>query len=130
MRHGVNSGKKIVQHNCNLPVADISKMSSIPDSVQDVLKNACYGFHSNDINYPWYSYIQPIGWLMAKHIKQGKEDLNFSEFGNYSVIRRQRFGKTLNNEKNIINSLWFSAVFFCLFTASNLHLQHAPGNTC
>ncbi len=69
-------------------VTDISKLMNIPDSVQVILKNACYDCHSNNTDYPWYVNIQPIGWLMAKHIKQGKEDLNFSEFGSYS-LRKQ-----------------------------------------
>ncbi len=67
---------------------DISKMVSIPDSVQVILKNACYDCHSNNTEYPWYVNIQPMGWLMAKHIRQGKEELNFSEFGNYTSRRQ------------------------------------------
>lgn len=63
---------------------DISKIVSIPDTLQIILKNACYDCHSNNTRYPWYVHIQPMGWLMAKHIKQGKAVLNFSEFGNYS----------------------------------------------
>jgi len=63
---------------------DISKTVSISDSVQAVLKNACYDCHSNNTNYPWYSNVQPMGWLMAKHIRKGKEALNLSEFGSYS----------------------------------------------
>lgn len=63
---------------------DISKMFPIPDNVEFVLKNACYDCHSNNTTYPWYANIQPVGWLLAKHIKKGKADLNFSEFGSYS----------------------------------------------
>lgn len=63
---------------------DISKLVVIPDSVQVILKNACYDCHSNNTSYPWYSNIQPMAWLMARHIRQGKAALNFSEFGNYS----------------------------------------------
>ena len=68
---------------------DISKVYTIPGQVQSVLKNACYDCHSNYPNYPWYSNIQPGGWWLASHIKKGKAELNFSEFGDYS-IRRQR----------------------------------------
>jgi len=67
---------------------DISKIVSTSDSVQDALINGCYDCHSNNTNYPWYSNIQPMGWLMAKHIKKGKEALNFSEFGSYSPRRQ------------------------------------------
>ena len=67
---------------------NILNVVSIPDSVQVVLKNACYDCHSNKTHYPWYVNIQPMGWIMAKHIKQGKEVLNFSEFGNYSARKQ------------------------------------------
>ena len=67
---------------------DISKTIPVPDSVQVILKNACYDCHSNNTNYPWYSNIQPAAWLMVTHIKQAKEELNFSEFCTYSQRRQ------------------------------------------
>lgn len=67
---------------------DISKIVAVSDSVQAILKNTCYDCHSNNTSYPWYSNIQPVGWLMANHIKRGKEALNFSEFGSYSPRRQ------------------------------------------
>jgi len=67
---------------------DISKMFIVPDSVQALLKMACYDCHSSNTNYPWYSNIQPGGWFMSNHIKDAKKELNFSEFGSYS-LRRQ-----------------------------------------
>jgi Haem-binding domain len=79
--------------------ADISKLVSIPDSVKVILKNACYDCHSNSTIHPWYANIQPMGWLMAYHVTQGKLVLNFSEFGNYSA-RRQ-----INKLKGIANSI-------------------------
>jgi hypothetical protein len=74
--------------NDRLLATDISKVVSIPDSIRKILESACYDCHSNNTDYPWYVNIQPIGWLMARHIRKGKEDLNFSEFGSYT-IRRQ-----------------------------------------
>ena len=77
-------------HNSSVRIlaTDISKTVSISDSVQVVLKNACYDCHSNKTTYPWYSNIQPGGWLMAKHIQKGKDELNFSDFGSYSQRRQ------------------------------------------
>ena len=63
---------------------DITKTLVVPDKVLDILKNSCYDCHSNDTRYPWYVNIQPMGWMMARHIKNGKANLNFSEFGEYS----------------------------------------------
>ena len=63
---------------------DITKTVNIPDKVLDVFKNSCYDCHSNNTRYPWYVNIQPMGWVMARHVKNGKENFNFSEFGAYS----------------------------------------------
>jgi hypothetical protein len=66
-----------------LPI-HITKLYNVPSNVKTILQNSCYDCHSNNTKYPWYSYIQPVRMFMDSHIKEGKENLNFSEFGNYS----------------------------------------------
>lgn len=68
--------------------ADIFQTYSLPDSVLVVLRKSCYDCHSNNTAYPWYTHVQPIGWFMDWHIKDGKHELNFSEFGGYSPKRQ------------------------------------------
>ena len=70
---------------------DIIKSPGVPDKILGILKNSCYDCHSNNSRYPWYVHIQPMGWIMARHIKNGKENLNFSDFGSYS--RRKQANK-------------------------------------
>ncbi len=53
--------------------------------VDSLLSVSCYDCHSNNTNYPWYSSIQPAGWLMANHIKDGKGELNFDELPTYTI---------------------------------------------
>jgi len=67
---------------------DFTKVYLVPDSVQLILKKACYDCHSNNSSYPWYSNIQPVAWMMARHISNGKEKLNFSDFGSYTNRRQ------------------------------------------
>ena len=69
--------------------SDIQKMYSVPDSVLTVMQISCYDCHSNNIHYPWYSFIQPGAWLMASHTRKGKAMLNFSQFGDLTK-RKQR----------------------------------------
>jgi hypothetical protein len=69
--------------------SDITKLYSLPDSVNVILANSCYDCHSNNTRYPWYSYIQPARSFMERHIRNGKKELNFSEFGNYSRRRQE-----------------------------------------
>ena len=63
---------------------DFTNVYAVPKNVKTILQTSCYDCHSNNTEYPWYSYIQPVRMLMDSHIKEGKENLNFSEFGNYS----------------------------------------------
>lgn len=77
---------------------DISRTVFIPGSVKSLLQAACYDCHSNNTNYPWYANIQPMGWLLSSHIKDGKAELNFSEFGSYSQRRQQSKLKSIASQ--------------------------------
>jgi hypothetical protein len=63
---------------------DIIYTLEIPNSVKRTLVNACYDCHSNQTRYPWYSNIAPVSWMLANHVKEGKEHLNFSAWKQYS----------------------------------------------
>lgn len=67
---------------------DIFNTVFIPDNVRLILQTTCYDCHSNNTRYPWYTYLQPIGWMLNNHIQDGKKELNFSEFGAYSGRRQ------------------------------------------
>ena len=67
---------------------DIATKYPVPDSVQAILKVACYDCHSNNTRYPWYAQIQPVGWWLSNHIKDGKRGLNFSEFTSYRIKKQ------------------------------------------
>jgi len=69
---------------------DISKIYPVPDDVQAILKTSCYDCHSNNTVYPWYAEIQPVAWWLDDHVKDGKKDLNFSEFAGYTPRRQYR----------------------------------------
>jgi hypothetical protein len=67
----------------------ITMLYNVPDSINRILASSCYDCHSNNTRYPWYSYIQPARSFMERHIRNGKKELNFSEFGNYSRRRQE-----------------------------------------
>jgi len=66
----------------------IEVVYKVPGQVAGILERSCYNCHSNTTDYPWYSYVQPVGWWLEGHISEGKEELNFSEFGAYSKRRQ------------------------------------------
>lgn len=77
---------------------DISKIYAVPADVQAILKTSCYDCHSNNTVYPWYAEIQPAAWWLADHIKEGKKELNFSEFASYRIGRQYRKLEEVNKE--------------------------------
>ena len=66
---------------------DLIALHTPPADVKRILENACYDCHSNNTRYPWYAEIQPFGWFLAQHVRDGKQHLNFSEFGRLTPKR-------------------------------------------
>jgi hypothetical protein len=60
--------------------SDIQVHHPSTPEVRQLLETACYDCHSNTTRYPWYAEVQPVGWWLASHIKEGKQHINFSEF--------------------------------------------------
>ena len=64
--------------------------ADVPTSpeVKAVLQRACYDCHSNETVWTWYTYIAPVSWLVAKDVREGREELNFSTWNNYDSKRQ------------------------------------------
>lgn len=78
--------------------SDISVAYAVPADVMNVLHKACYDCHSNHTEYPWYNNIQPVALWLADHVKEGKEELNFSEFGTFKTKRKLKKLKEIVHE--------------------------------
>ncbi len=63
---------------------------SVPPEISSILSRSCNDCHSNNTVYPWYSYIQPVGWFLKNHIDEGRDELNFSRFAAYEPKRRNK----------------------------------------
>ncbi len=68
----------------------IAKAFPMPPEVETMLRTSCYDCHSNTTNYPWYAQVQPVGWWLADHIKDAKNEVNFDEFASYRLRRQYR----------------------------------------
>lgn len=55
-----------------------------PEDVMAILTQSCFDCHSSNTQYPWYNNIAPVSYWISNHIKHGKEELNFSEWDQYS----------------------------------------------
>jgi len=61
---------------------------TIDPEVGALLRTACYDCHSNETRWPWYSHFAPGSWLVARDVKEGRGNLNFSTWGKYAEGRR------------------------------------------
>lgn len=66
-----------------VPAEQMTTLLQPPVEVEKILKNACYDCHSYETEYPWYTDIAPISWWIKNHIIKGRENLNFSTWGQY-----------------------------------------------
>lgn len=56
--------------------------------VEIILKETCFDCHSNYTRYPWYTAITPLNYWMAHHVDDGKKHLNFSNWVDAPVKRK------------------------------------------
>ncbi len=73
------------------PINEANDFLSLVDAPPDILtmiKAACYDCHSDQSRYPWYTNIQPVAWWVKGHIKNGREELNFSVWDSYNDKKR------------------------------------------
>lgn len=97
---------------------DYNQITHTTPEIQKILKKACYDCHSNEVNYPWYSSIAPISWFIKEHVNQGKEYVNFSEYGKYNRYQKEHINSSLyrviENKTMPLNS------YLCMHEEANL----------
>lgn len=63
----------------NPPVMSEPKWDS--PQTRELAQRACFDCHSNETTWPWYSNIAPVSWLVQHDVDEGRQYLNFSEWG-------------------------------------------------
>ncbi len=59
----------------------VERDAEAPPEVKAVLRRACYDCHSHETVWGPHTYVAPISWLAAHDVKEGREELNFSRWG-------------------------------------------------
>lgn len=82
----------------NPPVVGIIKWDS--PQTQDLFQRACMDCHSNQTAWPWYSYVAPVSWLIARDVNVGRRELNISNLSAdpFRISREmQRIGRVIQS---------------------------------
>jgi hypothetical protein len=74
-----------------------------PVEVISVFKKSCYDCHSNQTEWPWYSYIAPVSWLVSSDVENGRLHLNFSKWEKFlrkdKVKMKEKIWEEIEKEK-------------------------------
>ena len=80
--------------------------------VRVILRRACYDCHSNETVWPWYSQVAPFSWLVARDVRKGREELNFSTWNR--IAAKQQVKKLKESWKEVAKGdmpPWFYVTF-------------------
>ena len=69
---------------------DLIAANEIPENISNLLKTSCYDCHSNQTVYPWYSNVAPVSWLVIRDVKEGRKELNFSDWETISKLDKAK----------------------------------------
>lgn len=61
--------------------ASLERSMPVPASVKAILDRSCRDCHSNETRWPGYGYVAPMSWLLVRDVDEGRDHLNFSEWG-------------------------------------------------
>lgn len=77
----------------NPPVVEgetLEASAQVPENVEAILARSCNDCHANKTIYPWYSNLTPVNFFLARHIDEGRRNLNFSVWNTYEKSRKRR----------------------------------------
>ncbi len=76
----------------------ITEEINAPSNIKAILRNSCYDCHSNSTEWPWYSYIAPVSFLVTGDVTEGRQHLNFSEWDMYDKEKREKIFEEMIEE--------------------------------
>jgi hypothetical protein len=82
-----------------IPEKDFLNMTQAPPEIAKILTTSCYDCHSHHTLYPWYAQIAPASWFLKKHINEGRKNLNFSTWADYTA------DKQISKKEDIVEEL-------------------------
>jgi len=67
------------RQHANPPVVQEPQWDSA--QTRELAQRACFDCHSNETVWLWYSNVPPVSWLVQSDVNEGREKLNFSDWG-------------------------------------------------
>jgi heme-binding protein len=68
-----------------------------------IVQRSCQNCHSEKTEWPWYSYVAPMSWLVESDVGEARSRMNISRWYQYSAEQRQqllaRIGAMVRNRQ-------------------------------
>ena len=48
---------------------------------RELTVRACFDCHSNQTEWPWYSNVAPLSWLIQRDVDEGRSKMNLTDWG-------------------------------------------------
>jgi len=81
----------------------ILRQAQIDPGTLAIFQRACQNCHSQLTEWPWYSHIAPVSWLLAHDVQRARLHMNLSQWQDYSTDDRLRLlgeiGSAVRNRK-------------------------------
>jgi hypothetical protein len=99
------------QNPAVMPGHDLLASNAPPLAIIALLRKSCYDCHSFETKWPWYSYIAPFSWPLARDVDAARTSLNFSDWPHGDARRvRKRWrhiaDEVQNGEMPLPNYAW------------------------
>ena len=70
------------------PALALSARTAVPPPVMATLRRACFDCHSSETRWPWYAPLPPASYLLARDVREGRAQLDWSHWEEYNRFDR------------------------------------------
>lgn len=77
------------------------------ERTRELMVDACFACHSNEVEYPPLASIAPISWMIERDVTAGRDEVNYSEFATDPRDADQTYEVVLDREMPPGRYTWF-----------------------
>jgi hypothetical protein len=63
--------------------------STFSPQVVTIIERSCQNCHSEKTEWPWYSYVAPMSWMIEHDVQRGRSHMNLSRWNGYNQREQQ-----------------------------------------
>jgi len=64
--------------------------STIDAPIVGIIEKSCQNCHSERTEWPWYSYVAPMSWMIENDVRQGRSHMNLSRWDEFNLEEQQQ----------------------------------------